>query len=126
MDTWGWLANWSPRHARLLASVETAEVRATLVDTNGDGRELCFVAELRSPEGDWEPAVDWDDVYPETPVQRVRPNEVIVGWGRAQPGQRKVIEFEGVRYPVVVSPTGWWLLVVNPPSTAASSDPGRA
>lgn len=117
MGTRDWLAGWSPRCARLLAEAETADARAALVDTNGDGRELWFGLDVRAPSGEWVVAADWDDVGGHQPAGRVDDLDVVFGWGTGQPRQPSVVGYDGVEFPVRVNRNGWWLLVASAPGS---------
>jgi hypothetical protein len=111
-----WLAGWNPRFARLLVAVETPEARAGLVDTNGDGRELWFGLDVRSPSGDWAYVLDWDDVDGHQPLTRAHDRlDVIFGWGTGRPGERKTLDYLGESFGVRVRKNGWWLLVSSAP-----------
>ena len=112
-----WLAGWNPRYARILVAVQTPEARAALVDTNGDGRELWFAADVRSPAGEWVMAVDWDDVAGQRPPERLEHCDLVVGWGT---GRRTVVEWDGARSPVTLGTNGWWLLVAVPDPPAGA------
>ncbi len=122
MKTRDWLAGWSLRHSRVLCQTETADLRAALVDTNGDGRELWFGVEVRNPSGEWQIALDWDDVDRCQPVGRMEHLEVIFGWGTALPHKRELIELDGVAYPVDTNHDGWWLLVAGTSGDPANTD----
>lgn len=95
------------------------------MDTNGDGRELWFGLDLKEPSGGWYMALDWEDVDPHRPVGRVDhvdvdvDVDVVFGWGTGEPDQRRIVDFDGVTYPIHVDRDGWWLLVV------ANTDPGH-
>jgi hypothetical protein len=117
-----WLTGWSPRSSRLLCEIETADARAALVDTNGDGRELWFGLDVRGPSGEWTVALDWDDVGGHQPVGRVDDLDVVFGWGTGQPRQRRVIQYDGVALPVSTNRNGWWLLLASAPAGRIDTD----
>jgi len=112
-----WLSGWNARYARVLAEAETSHARAALVDTNGDGRELWFGLDARSPSGEWVPVVDWDDVGGHQPPERAYGLDVIFGWGIGQAREKKIVEYDGKAFPVRVGKNGRWLLIasVSPP-----------
>jgi hypothetical protein len=45
------------------------------------------------------------------PAERL--DGVIYGWGTGRPRERKVVDYDGVAYPVRVGRNGWWLLLAN-------------
>lgn len=104
-----WLAGWNARYARLLADSETRTVRAALVDTNGDGRELWFGVEVRNPSGEWVTVLDWDDVGVHQSPGKVEHVDVLLGWGTGVPQGREFIEVEGCSFSVRVRRNGWWI-----------------
>jgi hypothetical protein len=112
-----WLPDWNPRFARVLAQSETSTARAALVDSNGDGRELWFGLDVRSPSGQWDRVIDQDDTGGHQPTERVIGTGVIYSWGTGQPRERKTVEYEGSVFPVRVQRNGWWLLVATVPRT---------
>lgn len=119
MSTRDWLAEWNRRYARLLIEAETPAARAALVDTNGDGRELWFALDVRSHSGDWDYALDWDDVGGHHPAERLEGLDVIFGWGTGHARERRLIEFDGHGFPIRVGSNGWWLLLAHHPRGAA-------
>lgn len=122
MGTCDWLSEWNFRYSRVLAEVETPAATAALVDTNGDGRQLWFGLYVRSPSGEWVVALDWDDIGGHHPTERLDDLDVIFGWGTGQARQRRVIDYEGVPFPVRVGSNSWWLLVASFPQDQASTD----
>jgi len=112
-----WLAGWNPRYARLLASSQSDNVRAGLVDTNDDGSELWFGLELRSPDAKWVHGLDWDDVGSHHPLSRFELDRgVVFGWGTGKPKERKTIDVDGQPVSFRVGNNGWWLVAVHLPT----------
>ena len=97
----------------MLAEAETSAARAALVDTNGDGRELWFGLDARSPSGEWMAILDCDDVSGHHPPERVQDLDVIFGWGTGQAREKKVVDYDGSSFPVRVGRNGWWLLIAS-------------
>lgn len=114
-----WLFGWNERYARVLAETGSGSLRAALVDTNGDGRELWFGIEMRSPSGDWHSVLDWDDVGGHQPPGKIDHVDALFGWGTGYPRERKLIEVEGHSFVVRVGDNGWWILAE--PSRALAS-----
>lgn len=109
----GWLGDWNPRFARVLAQRVGQSTRAALVDTNGDGRELWFGFDVREPSGDWVTEVDWDDVSHERAPRPIAELPVAVGWGTGRPGQQHVVKLGGMSFSVQVERSGWWLFLAE-------------
>ncbi len=124
MQTGDWLARFHPRYARVLQQAAIGGARATLVDSNGDGRELCFCLEVLEPSGEWTRIMDWDDVGTQVDPHQLDYADVVVGWGTAAPGRPTSADFGGTSYPVEVSPAGWWLLLI--PTAEVSEDDQRS
>ena len=112
--SWGewWVGGWNRSHVRVLAQVDTDEARAALVDTNGDGRELWFGIEGKSPDGRWVELLDWDDVGGHHPVELLEVGpKILFGWGTGRPREQKTASYRGVEIPVRVNRNGWWLVL---------------
>ena len=107
------MSGWNPRFAKVLVETSNPVVRAALVDSNGDGQELWFGLDVRSPSGEWIRAIDLDDVGGHQPVQRLEGTSVVYSWGTGRPRERRQIEFEGAGIPIHVERNGWWLVAAT-------------
>jgi hypothetical protein len=115
VDDADWFSGFNARYARVLAECETPTARAALLDTNGDGRELWFGLEVRSPCGEWARAIDEDDAGGHQPTERLEGSNVIYSWGTGRAREKRTVEYEGFSFPVRVLRNGWWLVVAVVP-----------
>jgi hypothetical protein len=118
MPDWTRIGGWSSPGAKVVFSRATEGFALALVDTNGDGRQLCLDKAEQTADGSWQITSTDDDVT--NAGGEGWTTRFVYAWGDGRPGQTIIVDYRNNQHSVVVESDGWWVFLA--PTDPAAGD----